>query len=343
MEQPPEQTQGYVGAKEPKLFASFGLGKRPARILLTTILAGVFSVAIFSFYLLPPSDFPVEKMVTIKKGSLLSEVALIFEKENIVRSSVVFKFCSALVGGDKGTIASDYLFKKPIGACAVAVRVTKGISGVPAVKITIPEGTSNQGIEDILSKSIPGFDLSTKRSVDEVRVHEGYLFPDTYFLAHGVARGEVVEIMNGNFQKQIAPLMTSINASGRSLHDIIIMASILEKEAKTKEDQALVSGVLWKRISVGMPLQVDATFYYLLGKTSSELTQSDLAMKSSYNTYKNKGLPSAPIGNPGLKAISAAIYPKESPYLYYLSDKQDVIHYAKNFEEHKANKKIYLR
>ncbi len=332
-----------AGSKKAKLFTLFGLDKRPVRILLTTILALVLSVAVFSFYFLPPSEFPEGKIITVKKGLLLSEVALIFEKERLVRSRALFEFCTIISGGEKSVIAGEYLFKKRISVCAIATRVIKGIFGIPVIKITIPEGTSNQEIIDIIVKSIPAFDINTKHSINEVLTHEGYLFPDTYFLPFSVTKSDVVAVMNGNFQKKIEPLMPAIDASLRSLHDIIIMASILEKETKTKEDQSIVSGILWKRISLGMPLQVDATFYYLLGKTSSELTQSDLEMKSPYNTYKNKGLPVGPIGNPGINTIRAAIYPKESPYLYYLSDKQDVIHYAKNFEEHKANKVKYLR
>ncbi len=330
-------------SKKTKLFTLFGLGKRPVRILLATVLTLVLSVAFFSFYLLPPSQFPTGKIITIKKGLSLFEVSLIFEKERLVRSRALFEFCTIISGGEKSVIAGEYLFKERISACAIATRVIKGIFGISVIKITIPEGTSNQGIIDIIVKSIPAFDINTKRSINEVRMHEGYLFPDTYFLPLTVTRSDVVEVMNSNFQKQIEPLMPGISASLRSLHDIIIMASILEKETKTKEDQSLVSGILWKRISLGMPLQVDATFYYLLGKTSSELTQADLKMESEYNTYKNKGLPVGPIGNPGINTIRAAIYPKESPYLYYLSDKQDVIHYAKNFEEHRANKAKYLR
>ncbi len=313
------------------------------KILLATILSLTFLVVVFSFYYLPPSQFPEGKIITIKKGLSLSEVALLFKDEKFIRSRVVFEFCVIIAGGEKNISAGDYLFKNRISACAVANRVIKGTFAVDVVKITIPEGTSNQGVIDIIAKNIPEFDINSERFPSDARDSEGYLFPDTYFLLRSVTMRDVVVVMKGNFQKQIEPLLPAINASGRSIHDIITMASILEKETKTKEDQAIVSGILWKRISIGMPLQVDAPFYYLLRKTSSELTLADLKMESEYNTYKNKGLPVGPIGNPGINTIRAAIYPKESLYLYYLSDKQDVIHYARNFEEHKANKARYLR
>ena len=149
--------------------------------------------------------------------------------------------------------------------------------------------------------------------------------------------------MVANFNKKIESWSGAIETSKHSLRDIIIMASILEREAATSEDMALVSGVLWNRISKGMPLQVDATFMYLLGRKSSELTTADLKIKSAYNTYTNKGLPAGPIGNPGITAIRAAIHPTATSNMYYLSDKDGVMHYAKTFNEHIANKAKYLR
>jgi len=120
------------------------------------------------------------------------------------------------------------------------------------------------------------------------------------------------------------------------------MASIIEKESLNGDERQIVSGILWKRISLGMPLQVDATFLYINGKASAELTKDDLNIDSPYNTYRNKGLPPGPINNPGLDAIVAALYPKDSPYLYYLHDKKGKVHYAKTFNEHVANKRKYL-
>ena len=111
----------------------------------------------------------------------------------------------------------------------------------------------------------------------------------------------------------------------------------------TDKDHKIISGILWKRIGMNMPLQVDAPFLYILGKTSAELTLADLKKDSPYNTYVNRGLPIGPIGNPGFSALRAAVFPASSPYLYYLSDNEGIMHYAKTFEEHKANKEKYLR
>lgn len=339
-----KQTEEEIDKKEKsKVFASYGLlyHSPRIRILLVAIFAAIFAVAVFLFYLSPPSDFPTGKMITIKKGVSLSQVSLLFENERLIRSRTVFEFCAIAVGGDKKVIAGEYVFKEPIGACTIATRVVSGASGISAAKITFPEGISNKDIADIASKTLPKFDA--KIFSEESFPLQGYLFPETYFFSLEATAKDVETAMSAEFQKKVEPLQADILASKRSLQDIIIMASILEREARLPDDQALVSGILWKRINIDMPLQVDATFYYLLGKTSSELTTADLAMKSAYNTYKNKGLPAGPIGNPGLGAIRAAIYPKESSYLYYLSDKRGAMHYSKNFDEHKANKEKYLR
>ena len=121
------------------------------------------------------------------------------------------------------------------------------------------------------------------------------------------------------------------------------MASIIEKEANGEEDRAVISGILWKRIAQGMPMQVDAPFLFLLNKQSSELTIKDLAIDSPYNTYKYKGLPPGPINNPRLESIKAALNPQTSPYLYYLHDAKGGIHYASDFKGHQANITRYLK
>ncbi len=120
------------------------------------------------------------------------------------------------------------------------------------------------------------------------------------------------------------------------------MASILEDEANTLEDKRIIAGILWKRLKLKMPLQVDSTLRYTTGKSSGELTKADLSANNPYNTYVNKGLPPTPISNPGLDSIRAAITPTNTSYLYFLSDKNGNMHYAETFEEHKQNRINYL-
>lgn len=196
------------------------------------------------------------------------------------------------------------------------------------VKVTIPEGYT---VKDIAEK-FNRFNNFDKENFLKI-AKEGYLFPDTYFLTGKETEENIIKKMEENFKIK----------AGEARPEIIIMASLLEREARTIEDRKIISGILWKRLEAGMPLQVDAIFSYIIDKTSAELTLDDLKIDSLYNTYLYKGLPLAPICNPGLDAIDAAENPIDSLYWYYLSDKNSIIHYAKTFEEHKQNKFRYLR
>jgi UPF0755 protein len=199
------------------------------------------------------------------------------------------------------------------------------------MKVTIPEGYTVREIEEKLKIKLPGENL------------EGYLFPDTYYFPLDVSGEEVVRIMHENFEKKIAPYLKEIEKSGKSLKDIIIMASLIEKEVKTKEEKELVSGILWKRLKAGIPLQVDATITYITGKKTTKIPLEDLKIDSPYNTYKYKGLPPAPICNPGLESILAALYPKESDYWYYLSKPDGKTLFFKDYEEFIVAKAKYLK
>ncbi|MBI5400796.1 MAG: endolytic transglycosylase MltG [Candidatus Yonathbacteria bacterium] len=329
------------GERVATLLGSVGIETKQSKIMIFCMFAVVSFSVLVSFFLLPPFDFPQDKIIVIKSGASLGQVSLLFRNEHLIRSRTLFEFCVMTVGGDKGVHAGQYLFKTPVGACALAFRLAEGVSGIPAIRVTIPEGTPNKEVAAILGEKLFKFD--TAFFFDHTRPFEGYLFPDTYFLSGGATPQEVEAVMRTNFDKKTEGLKTRIASSGHSLRDIVIMASILEREATTDADRELVAGVLWKRIKNGMPLQVDAPFLYLLGKKSGELTQSDLQIKSAYNTYRNLGLPGGPIGNPGLATIRASAMPKESPYLYYLSDDKGMMHYAKTFEEHKMNKEKYLK
>jgi len=152
----------------------------------------------------------------------------------------------------------------------------------------------------------------------------------------------VLQAMRENFNDHIKELAPEIASSTHSLSDVIIMASILEKEAFNTKDRRMIAGVLWNRLKKGMALQVDATFLYTLGKGTFQLTKADLAADSPYNTYKNKGLPPTPIGSPSLDSIEAALNPIPNNYLYFLADHDGVTHYCKDYDCQLANKELYF-
>jgi UPF0755 protein len=305
---------------------------------------GLFLAAVYGFVsyyiLVPPPSFPSGTIFGIPDGATLSETANILEEKGIVRSSFALRAYIALVKNDHPIISGFYLLPEKESLSMIAERIVVGEYRIKRVKIFIPEGFDVPALNKALVSAMPTFDGAKFLSL--AQKEEGYLFPDTYFFFTIATPEEVITKMRNNFEEKTKPFADKIKASGHSLSDIVIMASIIERETVTPEDRRIVSGILWKRIKLGMPLQVDAAFNYVNGKSTYDLTRDDLQIDSRYNTYKYKGLPPGPIANPGIDAIVAGLEPTYTPYLYYLSGKDGTMHYAKNFEEHKRNKIKYL-
>ncbi len=150
--------------------------------------------------------------------------------------------------------------------------------------------------------------------------------------------------MLANFNNKLnANLKSEIEKQEKSFFDIITIASLIEKEVREYKDKRLVSGIIRKRLEIGMPLQVDATISYITGRRTTEISIAETKIDSPYNTYKYRGLPITPICNPGIESIKAALYPKESDYLYYLSKPDGETVFSRNHQEHIAAKNRYLR
>ncbi len=289
-----------------------------------------------------PDSFPKGDYFVISKGSGLSSVANSLAEKHVIRSAFLFKLV-VVASGNQGNLASGvYIFKKPLNLIQIASRITTGEYGLTPIKVTIPEGTTVVDVGRILEK----YSISFKYDefIKIAKKHEGYLFPDTYYILPSVSAEEVVDMMLANFDRRVAAMSNDLKVFAKPLTDVIKMASILEEEARTTESRRIIAGILWKRISIGMPLQVDVTFAYIEGKKKGEdISLEDLKIDSPYNLYLYRGLPPTPITNPGIDSISSAITPIKTPYLYYLSDKKGEMHYARTFEEHVANKNRYLR
>lgn len=307
--------------------------------------AGLFFVAaLFLFYAVsfaPPKTFPLDSLISIHRGDTISDVASQFKQAHVVRSEFYFKLLTHFFGGSTGVIAGKYYFNEPLSVFSVVNRVLTGAYEIKAQKITIPEGFTAVDIAAKLASAFSNFDSASFLQLAKAK--EGYLFPDTYHWLPDVEPIQVLTDMQKNFHQRIAPLAPAIYAFGKSEKEAIIMASLVEKEARQTDTRRIVAGILWKRIALGMPLQVDAVFPYIIGKNTFQLTTKDLQIDNPYNTYIHKGLPPGPISNPGLDSILAAITPLRSSYLFYLSDKDGNMYYARTLGEHLANKEKYLR
>ncbi len=311
---------------------------------LITIIIAVFFVLFYAFFLNAPKNFPVGSIYDLKYGETLSGVSEKFKDIGVIQSEFWFKsFIYLFSLGDEKVIAGDYLLYKKQNVLTLAWRVSRGKLDIVPVRITIPEGVNSYEIADIITNNFPSFDKKVFLSIIEKQKLEGYLFPDTYFFVPDIKEEDIVKIMTDNFNAKINDLRLDIEKFGKSLSDVIKMASIVEEEARTLESREIVAGILWKRISIGMALQVDSSFKYINGKTTATLTIEDLKIDSPYNSYTKRGLPPTPISNPGLEAIKATIYPIKTGYFYFLTGNDGNMYYATTFDEHVENKFKYLK
>lgn len=312
---------------------------KPWTIIILALAFGLIFLGMIKV-VFPPANFPDSPFYHVDRGDSVTQIATELKEKGFIQSKIAFKIFVILLGGEKRMQVGTYFFRQPISSVNIALKLTNRFLGYKPITFTVYEGMSNKKIAAALVKKFPKF--SQKDFLEKTANFEGRLFPDTYFFSPYDTIDDVIYEMNQNFDNQISPLKMAVVVSGKTLGQILTMASLIERETKTDEDRHLVSGILWKRISLGMPLQVDATFEYFTNKNTYTITKSEMKKDSPYNTYTNKGLPPTPIANPGLASIEAAINPTFSPYLYYLTGRDGKMYYAKDFAGHKKNRRLYL-
>lgn len=307
------------------------------------IVSLALAISVYSGYALtiaPPSDFPSDKIVVIARGTSVPEITEQLFKERIVAHPTLLRFVLRITGTATRVQTGAYLFKKPQNLLVLAYRLVTGSYDIAPARITLPEGITVRETAELISEKLP--EISKNDFIRVAKPYEGYLFPDTYVFSSGEDAESIVATMRENFSAKITTLSDKISASGRSTADIVIMASLLEKEARSTEVRRIISGILWNRLKLGMPLQVDAVFGYIFNRDTYSPSYEDLKVESPYNTYIHTGLPPGPINNPGLDAIESAINPAKTNYLFYLTDKNGVMHYATNYATHQTNQRKYL-
>lgn len=289
----------------------------------------------------PPQNFPAPYTLSIESGQTLFSISAELAGDNVIRSPRIFEMLMLTVGSDKTISEGQYVFDRPMSALAIALRISTRYYGVEKVRITFPEGFTRaqmiQRVGELFSET------TAKEFAAYSEGKEGYLFPDTYSFFPQVSGQEIAKRLMDTFSQKMVSLKGIIEATEYTQEQIVTMASLVEKEARGEDDRAMIAGILWKRLELGMPLQVDATIRYITTKDTESLSTKDFKIDSPYNTYLYKGLPPAPIANPGLLALKATTSPKQSSYLYYLHEKSGRIHYATTYAEHQANIARYLK
>ncbi|MBM3257850.1 MAG: endolytic transglycosylase MltG [Candidatus Nealsonbacteria bacterium] len=335
---------------------------------LILIITVVFVFFVFWQVFLPIEQNSDEEIVfSVEKGQGSRDIGLNLEKQELIRWSPVFRVYVLTVGKASGLKAGDYVLSPSMNIPQIAEKLFSG--EVIKEKITIIEGWSLRDIASYFeSKGLfsddeffelvgspmtsysNGFSFDFLEDKPKSLSLEGYLFPDTYEKTSKESLKSVIEKMLANFGKKLnSELKLEIKKQGKTIFEIVTMASIIEKEVRTLEDKKIVSGIFWGKIEKGEPLRSCATIAYILGRenwTFDEM-RSEIAsgteISSPYNTYKYKGLPLGPICNPGLESIIAAVYPQETDYWYYLSTREGETIFSKTLDEHNAAKAKYYQ
>lgn len=298
-----------------------------------------------------PKTEVVDVYVLIKKGDTVEEVAKKLKSSGLIQSVNFMKIYSKLKNYDKKIQAGKYKFNNRMGLEQILNDLKKGNTVNETIRFTIPEGFTLEEIAEELSKKglvnksdfleaakAGKFDYDFLKTLEKQTSLEGYLFPDTYEVFLSSSEKDIIEKMLDRFDYIFKDtFIKRANELGLTVHEVVILASIIEKEAKLSDERPVIASVFLNRLNKGMKLQSCATVQYALGERKEVLLIKDLEIDSPYNTYKYSGLPPGPISNPGLDSIKAVLYPAKTDYLFF-SAKGDGSHYfGRTYSEHLHN------
>lgn len=305
-----------------------------AIILLLLILSAT--------WVLVPLDItnPIEKTLNIPYEYNSARIRYLLEDEGIIRSgNIMFQLLTRVMKIDAKLQSGEYQFSSSENLLQIIDKLVKG--KVVLHKVTIPEGYQVKQIARLLDDNeIAEFDEIMQLVQEKNEFREGYLFPDTYVFPRNFGAANVLKKMYNNFQQVVYEKIDPEQdfPGGLNFHEIIILASIIEKEAQGDQDKPKIASVFYNRLEKGMRLQSCATIQYLLDKPQERLTQQDLEIESPFNTYLNSGLPPEAIGNPGLNSILAAVQPAEEEYMYFVLGEEGEHIFSRTYQEHLDNK-----
>ncbi len=333
-------------------------------VILTAVFVFLGFLGIRTFYfaaLKRPTQTEDAKELTIEKGAGVTEIADMLYDQGLINSKTLFKIYLKL--NDLGSTLEAGEYEIPAG---LNLKETVEIlqHGTFDIKITFLEGWRREQIavhaSEVFNEEFPVSNSFVENFLSASEGMEGYLFPDTYFVEKGTTAKEIVQLMREMFDKKVTDdLVSRAEERGLSLDEVVILASIVEREVPAEEDRPRVAGILIKRWQNDWPLEADATVQYAIANSEltncqtdelsnctwwpKNLTKADLEIDSPYNTRKNKGLPPGPICNPGLSSLRAVVNYEQTPYWFYLSDKEGNTHYSKTLDGHNQNVVKYLR
>ena len=299
----------------------------------------------------PPGQGSVVCDISFPAGSGIRRLANELKSCGVIRSSWHFVLMTRLRGDAHRLKAGEYRFNNNMTPDVILRKIVAG--DVDYRKFTLPEGYSMyQAAELLEQKGYFKRDAFLEKCRDKALIArlglneasaEGYLYPATYNLSRGGSEEQLLEQMVGQFNKAYAGIQEGEGTRRFSRHEIVTLASIIEKEAVSSNEKPLISSVFHNRLRIGMPLQSDPTAVYGVRAFTGKVSKADIQRPSPYNTYLNKGLPPGPIGNPGVDAVKAAMTPAKTDYLYFVARQDGTHQFSRNLEEHNRAVAYYLR
>ncbi|NLU41147.1 MAG: endolytic transglycosylase MltG [Firmicutes bacterium] len=333
-----------------RLTGIFPAAEARLRIVRTLCIAVLVSIVIAAVVLSPPdllSD-PETVDVYVSEGMSSAQIGLALHEAGLIRDPVLFAAVARVRGVHRTLKSGHYRLRSDQTLVALIDTLARG--EVYQVRVTIPEGYGIEQIASLLeSKGLADaqafVDEALSSAADYAHVLgfrpptsslEGYLFPDTYFVSEGLPVRRLISMMVNRFREKALPALSGLMASKFTVHELVTLASIIEREAARDSERPLVSSVFHNRLASGIPLQSCATVQYVLGEPGRTLTRADLAVDSPYNTYLYRGLPPGPVANPGLPSLAAAANPADTPYMFFVADGSGGHVFSVEYPEHLA-------
>lgn len=325
-------------------------------IIIILILVGAVFYFVYDLNR-PLPDLKEKKIFRIEKGEGVNQVAGKLQEQGIIKNTFNWETYLWLRNQENKLQSGQYELNPGLSARELAIKFIQGNTSIQEIWVTIPEGFTGKDIEKrLVEKNLVKPSDFTSRIKNykydfigqddygkTLPTLEGYLFPDTYKFYQDSSIDEIISKMLNNFDKKITTdLRDEIKRQGKTINEVIILASIVEKETSDVEDMKKAAGVFYNRLEIDMLLESDATVNFVIEKNRRQATFEDIKIDSPYNTYKYKGLPPGPISNPGINSIKAAIYPEKTDYLYFLSPEDGSTVFSKTLEEHNLAKAKYL-
>ncbi len=326
------------------------------RSILFTIgfsfLIGVFLLFALGYYLMSPAERGGhDQLFLVRNGSTLKEVAGELDRKGIITGKSLFLFWARLMGHSTNIKAGEYLLNSGMPPLKILNILSKG--AILLHSVTIPEGFTRKQIGELLEKrglankqeflSLTGSPEIARRYGISGKGLEGYLYPDTYQFGRGLPTISIIDTMVNRFREIVAPFKKRAEQLEMTTEEVVILASIVEKETGLAKERPLIASVFLNRLEKNMRLESDPTVIYGLRKFDGDLTREHLNQNMPYNTYIVRGLPPGPISNPGREAIKAVLYPADTKYLYFVSKNDGSHYFSKTLSDHNKAVETYQK